>query len=193
MADGHIRGAYCGKSSHGDVVFGPLEIWAHVESCHHTYTHTEGYCENKTGDKGPSKTWTTDRCTLSELTWNTFLTSNRSEKETLITNEQFIWAAQGPNQSFSLLQEAEVGLYCVWQNKTRMEWGNMGFFLHLLDHHFIYLISNFIYTVFILGFFASENRKVISVMKVLYCRLGWDIMLTNFKPEQTTCTYQQIM
>lgn len=105
-------------------------------------------------DKGPSKTWTTDRCTLSELTWNTFLTSNRSEKETLITNQQLIWATQGPNQSFSLLQEAEVGLYCVWQNKTRMEIGNMGFFLHVLDHYFISLVSNFICTVFINGLFC---------------------------------------
>lgn len=56
VADRNIRGANCGESSHGDVVLGPLEIRAHVESRHHTYTHKESNCENKTGDKGPFKT-----------------------------------------------------------------------------------------------------------------------------------------
>ncbi len=64
VADRNIRGADCGESSHGDVVLGPLEIRAHVESRHHTYTHThKSYCENKTGDKGPFKTWRTERHT----------------------------------------------------------------------------------------------------------------------------------
>ncbi len=55
VADRNIRGADCGESSHGDVVLGPLEIRAHVESRHHTYTHTRVTVKTRLETRGHSK------------------------------------------------------------------------------------------------------------------------------------------